>query len=182
MTQIEIPLAKTKLSLLVGGAALFVVLGFYLILKGAYRLDDFNPLLVQGIGFVSVVFFGAIAIFGSKKMFDRTPGVIINDKGITDNSSGVSVGLITWNDITGISTTVVVTTKYLLLHVSNPEEYLAKANKTKARIMKANMKMVGTPLSISTNTLACTFDELEKIITDAFKEYNSDTARNEINS
>lgn len=173
MTRIEIPLSKTKLLISVGSASLFVVLGFYIILKGAHSQEDFNPLLVQGIGFVSVVFFGAIAIFGSKKIFDRTPGLIVDNKGITDNSSGVCVGLIEWNDIAGVSTSAVMTTKFLLIHVHNPEKYLAKANKTKERVMKANMKMVGTPLSISSNTLQCDFTELTKLVTEAFEDYKN---------
>jgi hypothetical protein len=182
MTRIEIPLSKTKLLISVGSASLFVVLGFYIILKGAHSQEDFNPLVVQGIGFVSVVFFGAIAIFGSKKIFDRTPGLIVDDKGITDNSSGVCVGLIEWNDIAGVSTSAVMTTKFLLIHVYNPEKYLAKVNKTKARIMKANMKMAGTPLSISSTALECNFAELTKSVTDAFEEYQRNTVGKGLNS
>lgn len=182
MTRIEIPLSKTKLLISVGSASLFVVLGFYIILKGAHSQEDFNPLLVQGMGFVSVVFFGAIAIFGSKKIFDRTPGLIVDDKGVTDNSSGVCVGLIGWKDIAGISKYEVMSTKFLLIHVYNPEKYLVKANKTKARIMKANMKMAGTPLTISSTALQCDFTELTKSVTDAFEEYQRDTVGKGLNS
>lgn len=182
MTRIEIPLSKTKLFLTICGSALFVVLGFYMILKMAYAQDLLNPLLVQGIGFVSVVFFGAISIFGSKKLFDRTPGLIVDDKGITDNSSGVCVGLIEWKDIAGISKYEVMSTTFLLIHVYHPEKYLAKANKTKARVMKANMKMTGTPLTISSTAMQCDFTELTKSVTDAFEEYKRDTVGNNSDS
>lgn len=171
MNRIEIPLSKTKLFLTVCGAAIFVVLGFYMILRMAHDQDRFNPILLQGVGFVSVVFFGAIAIFGSKKLFTTSAGVIIDEKGIIDNSSGVSIGLIEWNDIEGITTTNVMSNRFLLIHVSNPEKYLASANKAKARIMTANMKMVGTPISISPNSLLCNFAELEQIVTTAFEKY-----------
>lgn len=148
----------------------------------AYAQDSLNPLLVQGIGFVSVVFFGATGIFGSKKLFDLTPGLIVDDKGITDNSSGVCVGLIEWKDISGISKYEVMSTKFLLIHVYNPEKYLAKANKSKARVMKANMKMTGTPLTISSTALQCDFTELTKSVNDAFEEYQRNTVGKGLNS
>lgn len=173
MTRIEIPLSKTKLFFTVCGAMLFVVLGFYIILRMAHSQDKFNPLILQAIGFVSVVFFGAIAIFGSKKLFTASAGVVIDEKGIIDNSSGVSIGLIEWKDIKGITTTNIMSNHFLLIHVSNPEKYLARANKAKAKIMTANMKMVGTPISISPNTLQCNVAELEQTITTAFENYKN---------
>lgn len=171
MTPIEIPISKTKLLFTVCGATIFVVLGFYMILRMAHDQNEFNPLLLQGVGFVSVVFFGAIAIFGSKRLFTPSPGLVIDDKGIIDNSSGVSIGLIEWNDIKGITKTQVMSNHFLLIHVVNPEKYLTRANKAKARMMTANMKMVGTPISISPNTLLCNFAELEEIVTTAFENH-----------
>lgn len=182
MTRIEIPLSKTKLFFIICGCALFVVLGFYMILKIAYAQHRYSPLLLQGIGFISVVFFGAIGIFGSKKLFDRTPGLIIDDKGITDNSNATNAGLIAWKDITHVNVSSVKSSKFLSIHISNPEKYIDRASKMKARMLKFNMKISGTPLCISAGALECNFEELEKSVTSAFEEYQRNTVGNGLNS
>jgi len=75
-----------------------------------------------------------------------------------------------------IKTEQVMSTKFLLIEVKNPEKYIGKAkSRMKARLMKTNMKMYGTPLSITSNTLKYDFNELEKLIQTEFE--NSKNAR-----
>ncbi len=64
-----------------------------------------------------------------------------------------------------------MSTKFLLIHVRNPEEYIDKARGgVKAKLMHSNMQMYGTPLSITSNTLKCSFDELERLIGVGFEQ------------
>ncbi len=64
-----------------------------------------------------------------------------------------------------------MSTKFLLIGVENPEKYIGKAKSgIKARLMKTNMKMYGTPLSITSNTLKYDFNELEKLIQTEFEK------------
>jgi len=173
--KIEIPLSKNKLLLGIGGSLLFVILGIWLFLNaGNFHENSFrslsNPIVAKGIGVLSILFFGAIGIFGLKKLFDKKVGLTIDSKGITDNSNGSSVGLIEWNDITDIMTNQVMSTKFLLVIVKNPEKYIEKTNsRMKAKLMRSNMKMYGTPLSISPNTLKYDFEKLEQLILTEFK-------------
>jgi len=64
----------------------------------------------------------------------------------------------------------VLSTQFLLIRLTNPEAYLNKANLLQKRMMKANNRMYGTPISISSNTLKCSFFELEQMVSQAIAE------------
>jgi hypothetical protein len=158
------------------GSFLFVVAGIWLFTNStefqnhSMRLLR-NPMVVKSVGIIASIFFGATGIYGIRKIFDNKVGLIIDENGITDNSNASSIGLIEWNDISEIKTEQVMSTKFLLIEIENPEKYIAKAkNKMKARLMKTNMKMYGTPLSITSNTLKYDFDELGKLIQTEFEK------------
>ena len=62
-----------------------------------------------------------------------------------------------------------MSTKFLLINVTDPEKYIGKAKSgMKAKLMRSNMKMYGTPLSITSNTLKYDFGELEQLIQTEF--------------
>ncbi|MBJ2176473.1 hypothetical protein JBL43_19640 [Aureibaculum sp. A20] len=173
--KIEIPLSKTKIYLIITGSLLFVAAGIWLLFNTNLYVDFplklfRNPMIIKGAGILSILFFGTIGILQIKKLSDKEPGLIIDSSGITDNSNATSVGLIEWNDISDITTKQVMSTKFLLITVTNPEKYIEKAKSgIKAKLMRTNMKMYGTPLSITSNTLKYDFDELEKLILTEFK-------------
>ncbi len=174
--KIEVPLSQNKMLLAIGGSILFVLLGVWLFASA----DSFegnsvrllrNPVVVKGAGILAILFFGAMAVIGIKKLFDKKVGLTIDTHGLTDNSNASSVGFIAWDDIVRIEKQQMMSTKFLLVHVRNPEEYIARArNGVKAKLMRSNMQMYGTPLSITSNTLKCGFDELERLIGVGFEQ------------
>jgi len=166
MNRIEIPLSKKKLLVGIGGSILFVALGLYLTTTIADKQRRFNPTMVKGVGIASILFFGVTGIYGIKKMFDKTIGLIIDENGIFDNTSASSVGLIKWTDITEIKTEQVASTKFLLIYTANPDFYLDRVKGFKRKLMEGNNRMYGTPLSITSNTLKYNFNDLEKLIKD----------------
>ncbi len=172
MNKIEIPLSKTKTTLTLIGAIVFVALGVIFILTP----NTFNPpfigntMVIGIIGAVAVVFFGIISIYNFKKMFDKTMGLIIDENGITDNTHASSVGLIEWTDITEIKAKQIISSKFLLIYTSNPSKYLDRVNKIQRRLMIGNMKMVGTPFSITPNTLKFDCKSLEKLLKERLVE------------
>ena len=174
--KIEIPLSKNKLFLGIGGSVLFVILGLWLFLnEDSFQEHSFrllrNPMVAKVVGVLGILFFGMTCVFGIKKLFDKKVGLIIDSSGITDNSNASSVGLIEWNDITDIKTKQVMSTKFLMINVSNPEKYIEKAkNGLRAKLMRSNMKMYGTPLSITSNTLKYNFEKLEQLIQTEFEK------------
>jgi len=172
MNKIDIPLSKIKLIMGIGGSLLFVILGFVLITIIADDQTLFKPVLLKIAGALSILFFGATGIFGIRKMLDKRIGFMIDEDGITDYSSGVSIGLIEWKDIKHFSTIKINSQKIILIHSNNPEKYIEKANRFRAIIMRINHKMYGTPLSITSNTLQYNFDELEKLLLSQFEIHN----------
>lgn len=171
MREIRIELSKRKLFLAFIGSAIFVILGFLFIKNPQQYVSPVcrNIEFIRITGFASVSFFGICLIYILFKFFDKKPGLIINDNGIIDNSHYASIGLISWSKIKGIRTLQVKSTKFLLIDVSNPKEFIEKKSRFKASLMKIHLKMYGTPLSITSNSLNYNFDDLEKLL---HKEWN----------
>ena len=178
--RIEIPFSKKKVTLLVIASIGFISGGIWMVINPENAGRFFNPITrtflylnsesIQFIGIAGVLFFGVTTIYGIKKLFDKKIGLILDSKGITDNSNTSSIGLIEWNDILGIRTKQVMSTKFLLIDTVNPEKYIGKAkNDIQSRLMKANMSMYETPLSITPNTLNYSFEKLEKLIQTEYK-------------
>ena len=178
-TKIEIPLSKNKITGITISSFVFVIAGIWLFINA----NDFqnhpliffrNPIVVKIMGIAGTLFFTATGIFGIKKLFDKKPGLIIDQNGITNNSNTTGIGLIKWQDILEIKTSQVMTTKFLLIKVKNPEKYIAKVKSgLKAKLMKYNLKYSGTPLSISSNTLKYDFKKLQDLIQTEFDKHKN---------
>lgn len=171
--KIEIPLSKTKILLLLIGATVFVVLGTLFIMNpGQFKSPIFrNPETIRIAGIAAVAFFGLCLVFIARKLFDNKVGLTIDQNGLTDNSNATSVGLIEWDDITGIGTVQVASTKTLMLETDKPEKYIERAkNGISKRAMKANHKMYGSPLSIISNSLKIKYDDLERMVREEFEK------------
>lgn len=105
-------------------------------------------------------------------MFDKKYGLIIGKNGITDNSNAMSIGLVKWNDITGIKVLEVVNQKFIIINVSNSEYYIGlKKTGIGKMAMKANYKKYGSPISITANSLKLNFDGIKEIIEKQYEKY-----------
>jgi len=174
MTQkTEIKSSKFKLALMLIFSFIFIALGVFLVKNPehfvSYRYKNIEYIRIMGI--VLVLFCSVAFVYIPKKLFDKKSGLILDDIGINDNSSAVSVGLIRWTDIISIRTEKVRSTNFLIISVSNPEKYIKSSNKLTGVLLKANMKMYGSPLSISSSGLKCDFLDLEKIIKTEFEKH-----------
>nr|WP_320036788.1 STM3941 family protein [uncultured Bacteroides sp.] len=166
MDKIEIQISKTKILFIIVGSLIFVIIGilFSLTPDMFITINHRNPEMIRIVGIAAILFFGATSVYGLRKLFDKSAGLIIDDYGITDNSNASSVGLIDWSDILEIKTEQVMSTRFLLIFVNNPDKYLERVNGFKQKLMEGNMKMYGTPLSITSNTLRYDFNDLERLI------------------
>jgi hypothetical protein len=166
---IEIPLSKKKITLILIGSIVFVVLGVWFVMepdkfsRGPLR----NPTVVTIVGIAAIVFFGICALYALRKLPDNKPGLIMDESGLTDNSSAVSAGHIRWADINDLSVITIQKQKFILLHVNNPQDYIDRQRGSlKRKMMQLNFKLYGSPLTLNTNGLKVTFDELHKLITE----------------
>lgn len=174
--QIEIPLSKTKMMLSFLVSLGFVAIGLWFFFNPP-KINHWlfgNSILILFAGLASVIFFGYAAIIFFRKFSDKKPGLTISRQGVTDNSSGVSAGLIFWDDIKEIKVSQVFNQKFLMLIVRNPKDYLDKvSNPLKRNVMNMNYKTYGSPISISSNALQTNFDDLHKLLIEKMSEYKS---------
>ena len=166
---IEIPLSKKKIFLFFILSILFVVAGFWFVIKSP-KIDSpiwGNIVMLHIAGVCSIVFFGFCTIYLFKKLFNYAPGLILNDEGIIDNSGAFDAELIEWKDITGFQILKVKRQKIIMVVVKNPEEYINnQKNRIKKLMMKSNYSLSDAPFHISANGLKCSFAELWNLLND----------------
>ena len=123
--KIEIELSKRKLTILLLLSITFVFLSCcILIFKPEVRHSFYNnPILKNGVSIAGLLFFGLTSIFFVIKLMDKKMGLIIDETGITDYASGVSAGYIPWGDINEIATRREANQDFIMVKVTNPEDY-----------------------------------------------------------
>jgi hypothetical protein len=159
-----IELSRKKLVFLILGGAAFALAGLWMVQLDEASIREIrtlsNPTLFRSFGVLALVLATLVVIYGARKMFDNKPGLVLSPEGITDNSSGVAAGLIPWTDITGFDIFEMHRQKMLVILVNEPEKYIQRGNPIQRTLHRANTSMVGSPISISSNTLKIGFDEL----------------------
>ena len=170
MTQLDpiiIQRSKIKLIKLCLLCAVFIALGIWHLIpdpsfEGRYFADS---TVRDSIGYTLIFVFGIFIIYPAYKLFDNTPALTLDEDGIVDNSSTVSVGRIGWNDIESISTTQQSNTKFITIHVQDPEKFIDRERSSiKRNMMLANHKRTGSPINISTNILAISHENLMELL------------------
>ncbi len=178
MKEIKIPISNKKMILLVLGALAFVLIGIWFVIEPeslSTSTRNRNPYFTQVIGIVSIIFFGLCLLIMIIQLLDKTfKGVIINDKGIYENSSILNIGLIKWEDIKGFKIVEVQQTRTIIILTDKPKEYIDNAkSKTSKKFMELGWKMNGSPLYINPIPLKIKSLELEKILNKYFEYYKS---------
>ncbi|RED43944.1 hypothetical protein DFQ10_104135 [Winogradskyella eximia] len=179
MEEIIIRSSKTKLVLMLIVCLAFIIGGINMIIEPNKSINNrHSEEYLVFIGLLSVLFCGLGVFFIAKNIFNRKVGLIINNKGITDNSNTTSIGLIEWDDITGVETIqvsipayeylfTVSSPKMLIIKTSKPEKYIERSkNMISKEAMKTNNRMYGTPLTITSHTLKIKSSNLETIISE----------------
>jgi hypothetical protein len=171
-----IPLSKAKLMLLFAGSMLFVILGLWFVKSPQSFISPLHRsiTLIIVAGYASTIFFGICSVFIFRKLLDSKAGIVINTKGILDNSSGVSAGFISWADISNISTIEISGQKLILIEVINPDYYINRHNGFIAKkAASINHKMYGSPISLNAKSLNYSFNELYYLLRERW-QYNKD--------
>ncbi len=137
--------------------ALFGVI--YPRIQGIYRFRITVLVLLYGLM--------AFAIYNTlKQLLSQKPALIIDDTGITDQSSPESVGPIAWTDITEIEeTTDFFNHKIIAVFVKNPEEYICR-KPFLANALRRRQQQYGTPIMILAGFLDYDYQELLELLKD----------------
>lgn len=174
MKRTEIPLSKSKVTGLVIVSTLFVAAGCAMLRDGFSENSPFSPMFTKIFGFAGIIFFGMALVVGITRLFSKKPGMVIDEQGISSQSN-ITIGqTILWEDISHISEySVSISTKLILIHVYDNEKYLAQISKGAKFLANQNIKLTGTPFSISPNTLAIDYNDLLVLLQEHLTEYQN---------
>lgn len=177
--RIEIPLSKTKLIKLLFFSVLFLIAGLWMILENPQVSNPvFNNPISKNLAAYGGTIMGVLGIyFFTRKLFDKNPGLVINEQGIYDNTSAFKFGLIPWSDISqiyerSIQASIASKQHFVTIGLIEPDKYiLREPNIFKKRLLKVNARSYGSPIHISTNGLKINHKDLLNLIVSNFEKY-----------
>lgn len=138
-------------------------------IRASHRYN--HPIYVHGIGICSILFFGLCGIFGFVKILDKKPGLILNSEGIKFSAGITTVSSLPWSEVIGTSVYQVHNQKLLVVLLKQPEKYIEAGSKLKKILNRANYKMCGSPITLSSNSFKLRFHELEELLNRYVQKY-----------
>ncbi|NDV68011.1 hypothetical protein D0T66_03760 [Dysgonomonas sp. 25] len=157
--RIEISFSKTKLvfGLTVLLSIVILIIAMFLFMSGLTSVE--KGIMALG-GLLALL--GMVVII--KKMFDKTPAIIIDRDGIIDNTKKRSAGLIEWADISHISISQAGVLRVLLIHLHSPEKYLKRLDACNAQNLMQDYDLFGTPFAIQSSIIKISLGDLEALL------------------
>ena len=128
--------------------------------------------MIPALGIVALLLFLLVLLFVLQKLLKNEPALIVSDDGITDRSSGVSVGFIPWEDVLEINGKTMMGSHYIRVSVKNPDDYIQReSNILKRWLIRSNHRTFKAEISITAGTIRCSFEELKDLLDRRFKAF-----------
>ena len=151
------------------GSFLFTIIGILGLFIFFQDMELVMQIILKAILFIGIIFFGYGSIYFLKRMKTKKEMLIVNSKGITDNTSAISLGFIPWEDIEDVYVDGVLGNNFNELKIKNEEKYLNNISFIKKLLINSNKKMGHQIVCITLNTTNYSINEvMEKI-----KEYRA---------
>lgn len=164
MQMVAVPLSKRKMSLLLAASVVFAIAGYWLFALDATEIASMRryhaPWFVHAIGIASMVLGGWGIAMIARKWIDPKPGLVLDARGLTDNTSALSAGLIPWSDIAGFEVRRIQRQRILYVLLNDPKAYVAKFGPAKRALLNANLRFGPSPVAITSTALSIDFDAL----------------------
>ena len=151
----------------------FISLGIWLLFHNEKFGNSFFEKYKLGylIGGLSISIFGSFLLFWILILLRKSPAIVIDHNGITENSTFISLGKIPWSDIDSVRTTKVNSVRLITLILNDPKKYIDKQKSFfKRKIMIQNFKKNGSPISIQTTSLLTNHETLKQVIENKLRE------------
>ncbi|MBA9075666.1 STM3941 family protein [Rufibacter quisquiliarum] len=169
---VDIPLSKRKNLIMLLLCLAFVLASWFI---WRHAGDEPQASLFRAVALAGFMFFGVICGgYGLYKLFDNRPGLVLDKIGINDNSSALGGRLIKWGEVVRLEEREVYGTPFLLVFVTNPEEVIRKEPFIQQKAMRLNYKLYGTPVALSASALTCTFEEMARLVREAYGRHGGD--------
>lgn len=157
-----------KLGKLLFFSVIFVILGAVFLYLGLLSNEEISMIMAV-VGLICVVLFGFCLFYFASRMINKQPSLIVNDVGITDQSSYIQAGTISWEEIKDIELYSMMNQRMIGIKLHNPEKFMSKQTGFKKMLMRANQGMVDTPINIAEAGLPMSLEELYLIIIQKWK-------------
>ncbi|MGH1519864.1 STM3941 family protein [Chryseobacterium sp. JK1] len=177
MDRIEIYSSKKKSLRLLIGSIVFVVLGFWLLLDAESFISwrARNPIFIQGVGIVSILFFGLGLFIGIKRLIKSELILIIDPKGLNINPRKSATEFVKWSEINGFEEIKIQRTRIVIVGVKNPKYWLNKeTNGFKRKLMQFNINSYNSPFNIAASGLDITSDKLIETLNNYYDRYKNE--------
>jgi hypothetical protein len=112
------------------------------------------------VGLVTAAFFGSVVLAILYRLVRPAPAIIINAQGITDNASGLSVGLIPWDQIDEVREYRIGKQAFLAIFPKDPDALIKALPRWKRTAIRANLKMGAAPVNIPQSQLGMKLSRL----------------------
>ena len=153
--------SRNKLFLLIFVAAVLVAANFFTWKTGKTTH--------QAVAVAGGVLFGACLLFAIARLVWRRPALIINSAGFMDNSSALGAYSLRWDEIEAIYISSIRASafsrqRFLSVRLKRVDEFINRQPAFRAKLMRANIRLVGAPVNISAVTLPVTLEEVVTIM------------------
>lgn len=170
--EVRIAFSQGKSGGLLIGSLAFCLIGIWMFYV-AWTEGGIEAILLALLALVTLLFFGAAALFLLRPLVARSPGLILNQDGFIDYSSALAAGFVPWEEVAEIGSSSHRGNQFISVVLNDPHQYIASQNLFRRGVMSMNKVFFRTPIQISTNVLDISFPKLQNL----FREYKSKYGR-----
>jgi hypothetical protein len=145
------------------GCAVFIVASLAIIAEGSA--------VTLVVGAVGVLTFAGFGIGWIVLLLRAGPALVVDDTGFSDRSSAMAVGRVLWSDVTSVSEQSIFRTPLIVVNVREPEAYVARLGRFSRVAARANVHLVGSPVTLASVGLKTSFSSLYTLLRDGFEQY-----------
>ncbi len=169
--EIRIGISKKKGYLITSILMVFLAVLIWALLKVMMLPEAFNRTFLIICLSSLIITVSLVCFSGLIKLFDNKQGLIVNNIGIQINTGPNCGHFVKWNEIIELKTyNQTKGTMTLLIFVKNPKDFIEKFSGLKRFLLIMNNVSHKTPISLTSNWLDCSFEELVLLIEDNYKK------------
>ncbi len=156
---------------------------FFVILLLIFTLMAIQPQLftrssstgfIKVAGFIGSFIFIIGAAFTAQKVFNKKPGLVVDNDGIADGSLGVLFPKVSWAQVTEIGHLESNGDYFIKIVLKDPEKYMAaEPNPLKRKMLEMNYNTLRTPVNIAASRLKMDFQELYSLIQNKWEAFRN---------
>ncbi len=167
---LELPLRRTRAVLLALLALGFVAGGVWFTAAVGLPSLDFSrnravDELLRAIGLAAVVFFGACFVVVAELALHRGPGLVIDDEGLVEHTSGTAAGRVRWEEITAIAArSLPGSAAVVAIDVADLDAHLDRLPAWRRWLVRSNVGVGASPVTIHVDMLGQDADALAALL------------------